>query len=256
MPIKISGITWLGIRTEKFEEMKHFFGKLLNLPQAHDEPGFAVYDFLNGDRVELFAPNYPDHEQFTTGPVIGFQVEDIQSARATLEKKGIKFIGPIFGNPQRSQWSHFQGPDGNIYELTNRKKNPIATTFIVAGVVIKKDGKYLLVQERSPQAYGLWNLPAGKVEKGSTIEETAIREAKEETGFDVTLKGKLGVFHEEITTPVKHAFEAKIVAGKLQIPENELLDVRWFTYQEIQNIKEKLRTEWVLGAINLLEKPV
>jgi ADP-ribose pyrophosphatase YjhB (NUDIX family) len=36
--------------------------------------------------------------------------------------------------------------------------------YVVAGVVVKQDGKYLLVQEKKPEAHGLWNLPAGRVE--------------------------------------------------------------------------------------------
>jgi ADP-ribose pyrophosphatase YjhB (NUDIX family) len=55
------------------------------------------------------------------------------------------------------------------------------TTLMVAACLIKRDGKYLLVQEKQPKAYGLWNLPAGKVDEGYTIEETAIKEAKDLT---------------------------------------------------------------------------
>lgn len=45
---------------------------------------------------------------------------------------------------------------------------------VVAGVVIKQDGKYLLLQEKQPKAYMLWNFPAGKVDIGETFEQTAI----------------------------------------------------------------------------------
>lgn len=58
---------------------------------------------------------------------------------------------------------------------------------VVAGCVIKKDGNYLLVQERQPKVYGKWNLPAGHVDKDETIEQAAVREAKEETGYEVEL---------------------------------------------------------------------
>ena len=52
---------------------------------------------------------------------------------------------------------------------------------VVAGCVIQKDGKYLLVQEKQQKVYGLWNLPAGHVDEGETFEEAAIRESQEET---------------------------------------------------------------------------
>ena len=126
----------------------------------------------------------------------------------------------------------------------------LVKVFIVAGVVIEKDGKFLLVQEKKPKCYGQWNLPAGKVEEGFSIEETAIKEAKEETGFDVELLEKLGIFQESTETPVKHSFRSKIIGGELRFPKDELLNARWFALEEIKAMKDKLRGEgWVLGSI-------
>lgn len=126
----------------------------------------------------------------------------------------------------------------------------VITTFTVAGVVIKKDGRYLLVQERQPKAYGLWNLPAGKVEIGATIEETAIKEAREETGYAVELLYPIKIFHASAESPVGHSFAAKIVSGTLHFPEDEILDAAWFTLEEIRRMKSKLRSsKWVLESI-------
>ena len=55
---------------------------------------------------------------------------------------------------------------------------------VVAGVALQRDDKFLLVQEKKPHVLGLWNLPAGKVDMGDTIPQTAIKEAKEESGFE------------------------------------------------------------------------
>lgn len=137
-------------------------------------------------------------------------------------------------------------------KLTTNMEKPTSTTFIVAGVVLEKDGNYLLVQEKQERAYGLWNLPAGKVDEGDTIEETAIKEAREETGLEVELGQKIDIYHETVKEPVKHAFRATIMGGELRFPENELLDARWFTINEITSMSEegKLRGAWVLEAIN------
>ncbi|MBU0707506.1 NUDIX hydrolase [Patescibacteria group bacterium] len=125
---------------------------------------------------------------------------------------------------------------------------------VVAGVVIKKDDKYLLVQEIGPRARGLWNWPSGRVEQGDTIEETAVKEAKEETGYDVKLIRKIGIFQIDINTPPKHSYEAEIVGGELDYPKNEIMNAKWFTLVEIKNMKDKLRGEWITGAIEILEK--
>lgn len=129
----------------------------------------------------------------------------------------------------------------------------IVKTAVVAGVVIKKDGKYLLVQEKQPKAYGLWNFPAGRVDVGDTIEETAVKEAKEETGYDVELVKEIDIFQESAIESSKHAFEAKIMGGELKFPEDEILDAGWFTFEEIRGMKDKLRGGWIIGAISILE---
>lgn len=125
---------------------------------------------------------------------------------------------------------------------------------VAAGSVIKKNEKYLLVQEKKPEAYGLWNFPAGRVEVGDTIEKTAIKEVKEESGYDVELIKKIGIFHKNNDKAVKHIFEAKILGGELNYPKNEFLDAKWFTWKEIKNMKDKLRADCIIEAISILEK--
>lgn len=135
-------------------------------------------------------------------------------------------------------------------------EKPVVTAFVVAGAVLKKDGKYLLVQEAQSKAYGLWNLPAGRVDVGDTIEQTAVKEAKEESGFDVRIIRKLGIYQDTATDAVKHAFEAEIVGGELAIPEGEIMDARWYSYEEIKDMEKNLRGSWVLSAIACMEEPV
>jgi 8-oxo-dGTP diphosphatase len=124
---------------------------------------------------------------------------------------------------------------------------------VIAGVVIKKDGKFLLVQEKQPKAYGLWNFPAGRVDVGDTIEQTAIKEAKEESGYDVELISKIDIFQDSADQPPKHAFKANIIGGDLNYPKEEMLDAQWFTFDEIKKMKDKLRGNWIINAIALLE---
>lgn len=122
---------------------------------------------------------------------------------------------------------------------------------VVAGVVLRKENKYLLLQEKKPSAYGLWNFPAGKVDMGETFEEAAVREAKEESGFDVKLIKKIGIFQNAPERAVKHAFEAEITGGELAFPEDEILDARWFSIEEIRAMKDKLRESWILEVIEM-----
>ncbi len=94
-----------------------------------------------------------------------------------------------------------------ILKVINAILNPMQETFIKSAAVIQKADTFLLVQEKAERAYGLWNLPSGKVEDGMTVEETAVKEAKEETGFDVNVERQLRVFTETFPdTKALHIF--------------------------------------------------
>lgn len=125
--------------------------------------------------------------------------------------------------------------------------------YLIAGCVIEKDGKYLLVQEKLAKVYGLWNLPAGRVDFGENFEQAAVREAKEETGYDVEIIKKIDIFQDTVNEGVKHTFYTKIIGGELKFPKDELLDAKWFSYEDILLMKDKLRHNWVLKAIDQIK---
>ncbi|MBY0202332.1 NUDIX domain-containing protein [Paenibacillus cucumis (ex Kampfer et al. 2016)] len=54
---------------------------------------------------------------------------------------------------------------------------------VTGGAIIRDHAGKILLQRRSD--YGDWGLPGGGMEAGEQIEETMIREVKEETGLEV-----------------------------------------------------------------------
>ena len=58
-------------------------------------------------------------------------------------------------------------------------------------------GRILLVQRAKPPMDGLWTFPGGHVEPGETAADAVRREAMEETGLDVALRGE-PMLHEII----------------------------------------------------------
>jgi hypothetical protein len=121
--MKIKGIVWLGTRTDRFDQMTDFCREVMGLSQTLLEPGFAIFDLPNGDRLEVFGPQQ-SYNTFMTHPVAGFLVDDIEAARAEMEAKGIEFIGPIESDGEDYKWSHFRAPDGFVYELTYSTTHP------------------------------------------------------------------------------------------------------------------------------------
>ena len=124
---------------------------------------------------------------------------------------------------------------------------------VIVGGVLEKDNKYLLVQEAKEKCRGKWNLPAGHLDPNETILEAAKREIKEESGLDVELSGvcQIGNRKLEDVIFVSVIFSAKVLNNDIHYNPDEILDVKWFTYEEILSMKESLRDEHlILGAIN------
>lgn len=122
--MNVKGIVWLGTRTSKFESMLNLYRDVMGMTLTHQEPGFAVLDLPNGDKVELFGEESAYNQDFTH-PVAGFLVDDIEAARAELEAAGIEFLGPIERVEDGYAWSHFRAPDGFVYELTYSPTHPL-----------------------------------------------------------------------------------------------------------------------------------
>jgi ADP-ribose pyrophosphatase YjhB (NUDIX family) len=63
-----------------------------------------------------------------------------------------------------------------------------------AGALIVRNGKVLLVRRAIEPFRGHWDIPGGFCEVEEHPAETAIREAKEETGLEIELTGLLGMW--------------------------------------------------------------
>lgn len=107
----------------------------------------------------------------------------------------------------------------------------------IVGGVVEKNGKYLLVQEAQEKCYTKWNLPAGHLDCNESLMQGAIREIKEETGCDVELTGIVNIANRVMKDDIMITiiFSAKLINENISFDKNEILDVKWFDYDEIIN---------------------
>ena len=123
---------------------------------------------------------------------------------------------------------------------------------VIVGGIIEKEGKYLLVQEAKKKCYEKWNFPAGHLDFNESLEQGAIREIKEETGCDVKLDGVCYVANRILEDDlfVMIVFNAKLINENIEFDKEEILDVKWFDYDEIVNKMESmLRGNYVKTAV-------
>ncbi len=97
--------------------MVKLFRDTLGLELSHAEEEFAILRTGDGDKVEIFGPTVKYNKHFSSAPVVGFLIDDMDEARDRLRKAGIKLIGEVKKGEEGYAWQHFRGPDGNIYEL-------------------------------------------------------------------------------------------------------------------------------------------
>ena len=116
---------------------------------------------------------------------------------------------------------------------------------VIAGCLIVKDEKILMVQEAKKKCYRQWSFPAGHVEEHELIKEAAIREVYEETGCKVKLTGVLPISSvnlENGETAIMVRFTADILEENIKFDTKEILDVKWVKLKDVKNMtSEELR---------------
>lgn len=101
------------------------------------------------------------------------------------------------------------------------------------GVVFSRSNgelKVMLIEDR----YGRWSLPKGKQEKGETIEQTALREIREETGIVGKTISPIETIHYTYNHPEHglvqkevHYFLVEKVTGEVKVQIEEIRNVHW-----------------------------
>jgi 8-oxo-dGTP pyrophosphatase MutT (NUDIX family) len=117
-------------------------------------------------------------------------------------------------------------------------KRPLILTGAV--VLIINEFNELLLQHRTD---GGWGLPGGLMELGESLEGTARREVKEETGLELGELKLLGVFSgpdyyfkvangDELYS-VTAVYVSTEVRGNLEMDEEESVDIQYFNLSEL-----------------------
>jgi mutator protein MutT len=109
------------------------------------------------------------------------------------------------------------------------------------GAVLVCDGEILLEKRKNEPGKGEWSVPGGLVELGETVEQSVIREVKEETGLDVEKPEQVDVV-DSITRDEKGEIKYHFViidyflrlkGGELEA-SSDAEDLRWVRLDEVE----------------------
>lgn len=98
-----------------------------------------------------------------------------------------------------------------------RPQTPALTVDVVIELEDRPGRPIVLIRRDKPPAGHA--LPGGFVDVGETVEQAARREAHEETGLEVTLRGLLGVYSDPGRDPRGHTVSIVYVATAHGVPK-------------------------------------
>jgi len=113
-------------------------------------------------------------------------------------------------------------------------KHPIPTIDIIIEIERENGQEGIILIKRKNPPHG-WALPGGFVDYGESLEEAAVREAKEETSLDIRLKSQLHTYSDLKRDPRKHTISTVYVATAQGKPkaQDDAQDIGIFTREEI-----------------------
>lgn len=129
-----------------------------------------------------------------------------------------------------------------------------ATPKIDVRAAVIKDNQILLVQESTDKC---WAMPGGWADVGDIPSQVAIRETKEESGFDVIPKKVIGVFdanrlggHLELFHAFKIIFLCELIGGEARTSD-ETLNVKFFPLDNLPPLSLNRTNEKHIEEIKL-----
>lgn len=208
--------TWQEVK-EMFDNLKNPKLEFYSIMDIHDRKNWVkhIQDIVGDFDVVYLGPGNPDKELYEKEGHKVITVPKTQDICGTLVREKMakgepyKHLVPDTTQKVIDKYSI----EERIKVLNKVYRNPPTAI----DLVLEYQGGLVLVKRKNPP-YG-WALPGGFQEMGESLEETAVREGKEETGLDVKLVKQLKVYSEPCRDPRMHVNSVAFIAkgyGKLK----------------------------------------
>ena len=114
--MSVQKIGFVGFRSQDLAALRRVFEEGLGMTPTAAVEGQVRYDLADGTRLEGYSQDNEFHRFFTTGPVVGFAVEDFEESWTRLTRIGIEGLTEV-QQEDGQKWVHFRLPDGTVAEL-------------------------------------------------------------------------------------------------------------------------------------------
>jgi predicted enzyme related to lactoylglutathione lyase len=122
--MEITGVDFITVPTQDFDKASEFYGSVLGLERSKRWGDMPAGEFETGSltiaimQSDAFGIDFAPH----THP-IALHVDDVEAARAELEKQGVNFPADTIDSGV-CHMAHFSDPDGNTLMFHHRYAPP------------------------------------------------------------------------------------------------------------------------------------
>lgn len=131
-------------------------------------------------------------------------------------------------------------------------QNPAPCTVLL----FHKEGEILLAKRAIEPNKGFWDVPGGFIAYGETAEDSALREAKEETNLNTKIVKYLGsypdIYGDTLVTTIVFIYHVEAINSDYQNmrAQDDVAKLEWF---DLNNLPDKFAFDNVIPAIEMLK---
>jgi 8-oxo-dGTP pyrophosphatase MutT (NUDIX family) len=125
---------------------------------------------------------------------------------------------------------------------------------VTVATIVERDNRFLMVFEEA-DGQNVYNQPAGHLDPNETLQQAAIRETLEETGWTVALTGVVGVnLYTAPSNGITYCRTTFIATAISHDPgyrlDTGIIEAVWLSYEELLERKDQLRSPMTLQIID------
>ncbi|WP_224363477.1 NAD(+) diphosphatase [Hyalangium versicolor] len=217
-----------------------FFPKGASLPELVKDAHFI--GTLDG--VDCYAAAYPKGQE----PPAGMRLMGARGLFMKVDEELLSAAGRALAIAEWDVTHRFCGRDATPTELVPGERarrcpacrTPYYPRISPAVIVLITRGDTMLLA-RSPQfPEPFFSTLAGFVEPGESLEETVVREVKEEVGVELRNLRYFGSQPWPFGRSLMVGFTAEYAGGEVQVDGQEIAEARWFTVDNLPRIPPRV----------------